>query len=796
MLFLRSQPSRKTVVHAQPVLGLLAAKSFACCCAALVLTACGGGGESGDESLPGKQNTYPIGGAVNGLLGSGLVLQNNGADNLAVNFSGDVSFASALPSGARYSVSVFRNPSNPAQTCNVTNPTGTVGSAAVTSVAVDCTTNSYSVSGTVTGLMGTGLVLRNTHTDNLSNPDSQAVTTNPSGISAFAFTGRVTSGANYTIGIGTQPSNPAQTCVIRNPLVTVTNANVVDIAIECTTNSVGNPPTTFSIGGTVSGLATGTSVSLLNNGGDGITVTTNGPFAFSTPLASGTSYIVTVGASPSGETCTFGGQLSASGQVAAANITSVYLSCQLPRAWTWASGSSMTAAAGVYGGVTPATVTASPNNVPGARRSAVSWTDSLGNLWLFGGFGFDGAANGFGLFNDLWKYNPNSLLWTWVSGSSISGAPNIYGGATPASVTPSPSNTPGARSSAISWIDSTDRLWLFGGQQDEGAGPRNDLWRFDPITALWTWVSGANTSNAFGAYGGTTPETAVASPNNVPGARTLAVSWTDAAGNLWLFGGFGFGASGVNANLNDLWRYSPSTNLWTWVNGSSATNAPGIYGGTTPATVVPSPSNAPGARRSSISWMDTFGNLWLFGGSGVDANGTFGELNDLWRYTPSTNRWTWISGSNTTGARGIYGGATPSTATPSSSNTPGARSRGVSWTRSIRVVTGTGASLRAELWLFGGLGTDSANAVGNLNDLWKFNTSTNLWTWVSGSNLRNDPGSYGSKGNPATTNVPGARTEGVAWRDPAGDLWIFGGLGSSSYLNELWKFTPPCDSAC
>jgi len=49
----------------------------------------------------------------------------------------------------------------------------------------------------------------------------------------------------------------------------------------------------------------------------------------------------------------------------------------------------------------------SPNNVPtivpGARQDAVSWTDSAGNLWLFGGYGVDSLGNT-GNHNDLWKF--------------------------------------------------------------------------------------------------------------------------------------------------------------------------------------------------------------------------------------------------------------------------------------------------------------------------------------------------------------------------------------------------------
>jgi hypothetical protein len=52
--------------------------------------------------------------------------------------------------------------------------------------------------------------------------------------------------------------------------------------------------------------------------------------------------------------------------------------------------------------------TPAAGNTPGGRDSAASWIDKDGNLWLFGGEGFDSAdAWGTGL-NDLWMFDPSS----------------------------------------------------------------------------------------------------------------------------------------------------------------------------------------------------------------------------------------------------------------------------------------------------------------------------------------------------------------------------------------------------
>jgi hypothetical protein len=61
--------------------------------------------------------------------------------------------------------------------------------------------------------------------------------------------------------------------------------------------------------------------------------------------------------------------------------------------------------------------------------------------------------------------------------------------------------------------------------------------------------------------------------------------------------------------------------------------------------------------------------ILLFGGSGYPSSTTFGAFNDLWEFNPSTKEWTWVSGSNTTGASGVYG----TQGVASASNTSGAR---------------------------------------------------------------------------------------------------------------------------
>jgi N-acetylneuraminic acid mutarotase len=285
-----------------------------------------------------------------------------------------------------------------------------------------------------------------------------------------------------------------------------------------------------------------------------------------------------------------------------------------------------------------------------------------------------------------------------------------------------------------------------------------------PVHNEWVWLSGAATFGQWGIYG--TKSTPAST--NVPGARYGAVSWTDSSGNFWLFSGAGYDSAGAGGDLNDLWKFDGSN--WTWVSGANIIMQAGAYD----TKGAPADTNVPGAREAAVSWIDTNGHLWLFGGAGYDSAGVGDLLNDLWKFDGSN--WTWVSGADTVKQAGIYG----TKGAPADTNVPGARFGAVSW-----------IDKSGNFWLFGGGSYDSAGVAGDLNDLWKFDGSN--WTWVSGADTINKAGNYGTKGAPADTNVPGAREMAVSWTDTSGNLWLFGGYGYDSAgtygaLNDLWKF--------
>lgn len=468
--------------------------------------------------------------------------------------------------------------------------------------------------------------------------------------------------------------------------------------------------------------------------------------------------------------------------------------------WTWVSGSDTVGSFGsgpmaVYG------TQGQPDaaNTPSGRFGAATWKDKDGNIWIFGGTGIGSAGNTLPL-NDFWEYSPATKQWTWIGGSQNGGQPGVYGTEDVAAAT----NIPGARFASVAWTDPAGNLWLFGGagfDSNDHAGYLNDLWEFNTSTKQWTWVSGSNTVTSPGTYGTIgTPATA-----NTPGGRISAVRWVDSNGDLWLFGGYGYDGSPSGNQigyLNDLWKFDPIAGTWTWISGSNTVGTvgggqSGVYG----TQETPAATNTPGGREDANGWTDASGNFWLFGGFGADSNGTLGELNDLWEFNASSQQWTWISGSQTPqgvstgttsqkGTAGVYG----TKGTASATSMPGSRGDFATWTDSD-----------GNLWMFGGIGFDSASSFGLLNDLWKFDPSSKTWTWMGGNETQTPSttqgafpytaGVYGTAGTPDPNNLPGSRWMASSWIDSDGNLWLFGGYGADStgtegYLNDMWEYIP------
>lgn len=245
-------------------------------------------------------NTYTVGGTIQGLsvTGLGLVLELAGNANNTLVTPGDTTFSlPALASGTSYSVVVEVQPLGLA--CSVTDGTGTVQTSNVTNVAVSCTDQPLTLSGSISG-NSAPLVLTNGST----------VLDIPAGTTSFQLS------VPYNDSYALTAAASGLTCSVSNGNGKMPAGNLSNVAVTCSDQA-------FTVGGTASGLA-GTSVVLLDNGDDALTVAADGPFTFATPVADASAYAVTIQTQPAGLFCTSG---MGFGTVATQAVTNVAITC-------------------------------------------------------------------------------------------------------------------------------------------------------------------------------------------------------------------------------------------------------------------------------------------------------------------------------------------------------------------------------------------------------------------------------------------------------------------------------------
>jgi 6-phosphogluconolactonase (cycloisomerase 2 family) len=170
-----------------------------------------------------------VGGTISGLTGAGLVLKDVTNSHQVTVLAGATTFtiAPGLANGTSYSIQVLTQPAG--QNCTVTSgATGSVTTANVTNVAVTCT-NLYTIGGTISGLTGTGLVLK----DSVSGHTTVPPVSHPA--TTFTITPGVATGATYNVSVLTQPSTPAQFCRVTagSGSGTVAAANITSVAVTC-----------------------------------------------------------------------------------------------------------------------------------------------------------------------------------------------------------------------------------------------------------------------------------------------------------------------------------------------------------------------------------------------------------------------------------------------------------------------------------------------------------------------------------------------------------------------------------
>lgn len=184
------------------------------------LAACGGG----DDELILQIRT------ISGLTKDGLTIRNNGGAPQEIKAGTTYfNFPGMIGSDSDFNIEIVTQPPN--ATCTVYNGKGKTGAYSPNNIVMECIATPHNVSANVVGLTGAGLVLVN-------GSKQYAI---PANTTRFEFTttaadgtksGQVGDGEAYAFVVLTQPTNPAQTCVVENGTGVMGSVDVL-IAVKC-----------------------------------------------------------------------------------------------------------------------------------------------------------------------------------------------------------------------------------------------------------------------------------------------------------------------------------------------------------------------------------------------------------------------------------------------------------------------------------------------------------------------------------------------------------------------------------
>lgn len=247
--------------------------------------------------------------------------------------------------------------------------------------------------------------------------------------------------------------------------------------------------------------------------------------------------------------------------------------------------------------------------------------DLNGNLWMFGGEMQIGGSSG--LSQDMWKFTINSSgdggIWSHEKGSQTLDQGGVSGTQGQADA----GNVPGGRKYFAMDISENNLIWMMGGRARSTANVESnlgDLWKFNPSTLEWTFVTGATTDNTDETFIDNFTKGEITSMHI--GSRKHFDMTIDESGTIWLFGGM------LNANTRkgkDLWKFDSNTGVFTFISGKV--------------------DGAVNSGEPDLHWGYSITNtqnatLYMFGGT--DMNEETDDLvndlgNDLWKFDLSVD---------------------------------------------------------------------------------------------------------------------------------------------------------------
>jgi hypothetical protein len=391
-------------------------------------------------------------------------------------------------------------------------------------------------------------------------------------------------------------------------------------------------------------------------------------------------------------------------------------SATTPSAWT-------TVSAGGFAGAAYSNL----NVTSTVNHPYMAWTTYFpagkdDHKYLFGGVSVD--QNGtYGNTNILWKLNA-ATQWTPLTGTlAVSATFNNSEATYGTKGAPSFSNSPPSLNGAyhVPWshnscVSPNGDYWIYGGIST-GWAEQDQLWKFNESNG-WAVMSGhANSYNTNTYYPPVYGTPGLESSSVNPGSLSSTMLFCANDGTVYLFGGVN---RTYNLQYNSFFRFNPATLKWSFIRGAQSAGNLGSFG----SRGVTVNANVPSARQAAGHCVDGQGVLWMYGGTGIDASGTFGALSDMWKFD-GTN-WTWVAGSNTANVIANWGTQNVESAT----NTPGGRQTPLfcgPTSTNLRLSGGYAFSNSSFASLY-------PNWPNGPQDVWDFDITTGQWVWRAGNN--------------------------------------------------------------
>jgi hypothetical protein len=248
---------------------------------------------------------------------------------------------------------------------------------------------------------------------------------------------------------------------------------------------------------------------------------------------------------------------------------------------------------------------------PTTRREATAWTDPKGFLWLFGGRSLENE-----LLNDLWLFVIEKNTWQQVHKNTD----------------PRENSAPSPRVESAHWIDVNRNLWLFGGREAGSErnynGFQNDLWCYNIEKKEWKLIEPKQNQN---------------NEKHKPDPRIQSANFLGDESKLILFGGLGESKTrNYFGGYSDIWIYNIKENIWHKKENEKAENTIEIYEKQYGVSGFENPETHPGFRIKPSYWQDKEGFCWLYGGQTIITSESINSEPYIWRLNSKSNLWSYF----------------------------------------------------------------------------------------------------------------------------------------------------------